>query len=202
MWHAFRLHCQRESEVVENGGDEWGKSGEMGKGREKKRNKQVGKRNEARTKPNKFDLIALLERQKGGKAGKARGKSGVHCTWGYMGDHSVITPACGVLWRLLFNGLMLPPNKYKTIRMRRCHLALAANFSLCVSYFFLHSHTHTHTSALKAKPAWPPLEDSTCSFIFRLTSTSVAASSTSPPTWPPRPPAPLTHTLWHALGCH
>lgn len=130
----------------------WWRTAAM-KGREKKRNKQVGKRNEARTKPNKFDLIALSERQKGGKAGKARGKSGVHCTWGYMGDHSVITPACGVLWRLLFNGLMLPPKKYKTIRMRRCHLALAANFSLCVSYFFLHSHTHTHTSALKAKPA-------------------------------------------------
>jgi len=134
-----------------------GKSGEMGKGREKKRNKQVGKRNEARTKPNKFDLIALSERQKGGKAGKARGKSGVHCTWGYMGDHSVITPACGVLWRLLFNGLMLPPNKYKTIRMRRCHLALAANFSLCVSYFFLHSHTHTHThKRIKSQTSMTP----------------------------------------------
>lgn len=67
------------------------------------------------------------------------------------GNPSVIAMACGVLWRLFFNGLM-PPNKYKTIRMRRCHLKLAANFSLCVSYFFLHTprHTPAHTRGQNA----------------------------------------------------
>lgn len=45
---------------------------------EKKRNKQAGKRNEARTKPNKFDLIALSEeRGRGVKIGPGKWKMGI-----------------------------------------------------------------------------------------------------------------------------
>jgi len=128
---------ERKGREMRRKAEKWGKGTKRNK-----RNKQAAKRNEARTKPNKFDLIALSERQKGGEGEmqENRGK------WG-NGNPSVIAMACGVLWRLFFNGLMLPPNKYKTIRMQRRHLELAANFSLCVSYFFLHPHKRIKSQA-------------------------------------------------------
>lgn len=68
------------------------------------------------------------------------------------GDHSLIAVDCGILWRLFLNGLM-PPNKYKTIRMRRCHLKLAANFGLYVSYFLFLLCTTDRTEP--SPRAWP-----------------------------------------------
>jgi len=55
---------ERKGREMRRKAEKWGKGTKRNK-----RNKQAAKRNEARTKPNKFDLIALSERQKGGKLG-------------------------------------------------------------------------------------------------------------------------------------
>jgi len=58
---------ERKGREMRRKAEKWGKGTKRNK-----RNKQAAKRNEARTKPNKFDLIALSERLKGGKSGRGK----------------------------------------------------------------------------------------------------------------------------------